>query len=118
MSNATNKATETIKIELVHRSDSGRWVAVPWGKSSPIPRPVPGNRRPAGGAQWNSVDAAIAELPSLIGFPIQVVMVDGARVAPNPSVEDVDSVCEACSVGAMSPLHAARAAVLCFLSAR
>jgi hypothetical protein len=61
---------EPIKIELEELH--GRWFAYLWGKSSPILRPVPNNTRPAGRAEWTSIQAAVSELISWLG-PISVV---------------------------------------------
>lgn len=69
-----------VKVE-VYKSD-GRWVASVWGKGAAIVRPVPGNVHPARRAVWETIDAAIAELPDLVGAPVEVVMIDGVLQDP------------------------------------
>jgi hypothetical protein len=60
-------------IQVSIEKRDGRWVAYRWGKSAAILRPVPGNTRHASAASWPTREAAIAELPVLIGGPIEVM---------------------------------------------
>ena len=59
------------KVTLEQRGSD--WLAYPWGKSAPIVRPAPGNTRPASAATWPTCADALAELPALLGGPIEVV---------------------------------------------
>lgn len=63
-----------IRVRL-WREHNGRWTATLDGKSSPILRPVPGNTHPAGRAEWRTEAEARAELPALLGHPVEVVAV-------------------------------------------
>lgn len=61
----------TIRVRLWR--EGNEWSAMLDGKSSPILRPVPGNTHPACAAMWATADAAVAELPSLLGHPVEIV---------------------------------------------
>ena len=61
------------------KEQNGWWTACLVGKASPILRPVPGNTSPARRAEWRSQAEAEAELPALLGHPVEVVRVYGAE---------------------------------------
>lgn len=67
---------DPIKVSL-HKDWTGWWHACLWGKSAPILRPVPGNTHPATRASWRTEAEAVADLPVLVGHPIEVVRVYG-----------------------------------------
>jgi hypothetical protein len=75
-------ALQTIKVTIEQDGSDWWWRAYVFGRSAPLLRPVPGNAYPAQSARWPTADAAVAELPGLLGHAIEVVRVIGLPTGP------------------------------------
>ena len=69
-----------IKIEIEHCKFGSGCRAYIWGKGAPILRMA--DDRPSSSAWWPTEEAAVAELPAMLGHPVAVVRRDGKPVLP------------------------------------